>query len=387
MLQAKTTNRLSGELIGADELRRIAPDWDDLCARVVEQNVYYTPRYARALLDNLAEEIGAAVVWQDQRLVALLPVALDSFSLSPLAPSRAWQSLYTFSCTPLLDAGLARDAASVLCDVLAKASGREWHFPRLNVDGPACQAMIAALRDRGVPFDFCDGFKRASLVRGSSFEKHLAEQISPRRRKDLSRNRRRLEKMGTVEHVAHSSGEGLKRAVDTFLSIEASGWKGKQGTALANSLETRRFAEQAFANGESRVDLLTLDGVPIAASVIVFAGRVGFAVKCAYDERYRNCSAGLLLELAVIRSFLNEGWADRLDAATLGPHVIDDLWSDRVRVSDLMLSFTSLKPELRLAALKRWHDLKREVKKTIRNETVRGFVKRLQSPLRHMGLA
>ncbi|MBX9826584.1 MAG: GNAT family N-acetyltransferase [Xanthobacteraceae bacterium] len=386
MLQAKSQTFLRGELIGIEELRGIRPHWDDLCTRVVEENVYYTPQYAHALLDNLPhEDVGVAVVWQGQRLVALLPGVLSSFSLSPLSPSEAWRTPYTFSCTPLLDRELAQDAAGALLDLLARSCGSEWHFPTLNIDGPACQALAAALREAGIPFDFSAGFERAALTRGLSFADYLAKLFPTRRRKDLQRNRRRLEALGLVAHRAYSDGEGLHRAVEAFLSIEASGWKGAQGTALANEPHTKRFAQQAFVEGNSRVDLLTLNGVPIAASVAVFAGRVGFTVKCAYDERYRGYSAGLLLELEVIRSFCEEGWADRLDAATAGAHVIDELWTDRIRVADLLLSFSSTQPELRVAALKGWNDIKREVKEALRDQPISGYLKRLQPRLRRLG--
>ena len=378
---------MNGELLDANAVRRLDPYWAELCARSAEANVYYTPRYARALLDNLPDkEVTFAVVWQDQRLIALLPVVLGSFSLTPLAPARAWQSPYTFSCTPLLDASLAENAARALLDVLAQASGREWYFPKLNVDGPACRAITAALLEAGVPFDFSDNFERALLTRGPTFEDYLSRHLPARRRKDLQRNRRRLEALGAVAHVTHSRGEGLDRAVEAFLSIEASGWKGAAGTALASCPHTKRFAQQAFANGDCRVDLLTLDGAPIAASVAVFAGRVGFTVKCAYDEHYRSYSAGLLLELEVIRSFLEEGWADHLDAATDRAHVIDGLWTDRMPVADLVLSFSSIQPELRVAALKAWNNLKREVKEAVRSEPVCRFAKSLQPRLRRLGI-
>ena len=384
MLQTKSqASRLRGELIGVSEIHRIGSEWEDLCSRVIEDNVYYTPHYVHALLNNLPNKaVAFALVWQDRRLVALFPVVADSLSLIPLAPSRAWRTPYTFSCTPLLDADQAQDAAGALRDILAQTSRREWHLPSLNVDGPACQAITTALSEAGIPFDFSDSFERASLNRSGSFEDYLSKHLKTHRRKDLMRNRRRLESLGTVTHVHHSHGDDLTQAIAIFLSIEASGWKGAKGTALANTQQTKLFAEQAFGKGNSRVDLLTLDGVPIAASVAVFAGRVGFTVKCAYDERYRSYSAGLLLELEVVRSFLENGWADRLDAATAGAHVIDNLWPDRMRVADLVLSFTSVQPELRVAALKKWNDLKREVKSAIRSGPVHDITKNLQPGLR-----
>ena len=56
-------------------------------------------------------------------------------------------------------------------------------------------------------------------------------------------------------------------------------------------------------NSNCRADVLTLDGVPIAVSLIAIAGRTGFTIKSCYDEAYRSYSAGLLLEVEVIPQF------------------------------------------------------------------------------------
>lgn len=367
----------TGELLGTDALHWLYPFWNDLCTRLAEDNVYYTPRYARALLDNLPDaEIRLAVVWHEARLVAMLPVMVDAFSLTPLAPSRAWQTPYTFSCTPLLDATLIEGAAQALVGVLAKASDGEWHLPTLNVDGLACLAITGALARAKIPFDFCKDFTRASLQQGPGFADYLSQHLPARRRRDLQRNRRKLATLGRVEHVVCTDSNRLARGIEAFLQLEASGWKGTRGTALANTSETKRFAQHAFAGENARVDLLTLNDEPIAASVAVMAGRVGFTVKCAYDERYRSYSAGLLLELEVIRSFLEERWAERLDAATAGEHVIDELWNGQIRVADLVISFSARQPGFRVAALKRWYDLKRDVKDAIRSKTTNRLVAR-----------
>src|SRR5437660_8470291 len=110
------------------------------------------------------------------------------------------------------------------------------------------------------------------------------------RRKSLARNRRRLEQLGKVGHEVHCFGQGLDDAAVAFLKIEASGWKGKRGTALACDEPSRKFAIGAFTgeqhNSICRADVLTLDGTPIAVSLITTAGRTGFAVKACYDETY-----------------------------------------------------------------------------------------------------
>jgi hypothetical protein len=350
---------LKGEVLARDALPTLLPAWEDLCARNVEDNVYYSPKYAQALLQSVErrQNVRFAVVWDESRLVALLPFTNPKFTVPVFrAAAQAWQSEYTYSCTPLLDKCLKAEAAEALLNVLGSISASEWIIPQVNTGGEACQAMVAALVQRGVPCGYLNHFRRAALETGTNFSEHMKIHVGSNRRKGLARNRRRLEELGKVEHESYSFGDGLERSVSAFLKIEANGWKGKRGTALACDEQTRKFATNAFAGDETksicRADVLKVGGVPIAVSLIAIAGRTGFAVKACYDESYRSYSPGLLLETEVIRSFLSGNWANRLDAATLGGHVLDDLWPGRIEVADLMFSLSPRHSKLRLAALK-----------------------------------
>jgi len=360
---------LKGEIIERAALPMLLPAWEDLCARTVEDNVYYAPVYARALLESVERDsdVRFAVVWDDVRLAAFLPFTASKFPLPLLQPAgRAWKSKYTFSCMPLLDKFRKMQAAEALLEVLASASRNEWILPTVNTKGETSEAMISALEARGVPWIFLNCFSRAVLDAGSKFDEHMKRNVAASRRKGLARNRRRLEALGKVEHQSHSFGEGLDRAVSAFLTIEARGWKGKRGTALACDERTRQFARSAFTGNAARsicrADLLTLNGAPIAVSLITLAGRTGFAVKACYDESYRSYSPGLLLEIEVVRSFLSGNWACRLDGATAGDHVLDGLWSGRIEVADLMFSLSSHCSALRIFGLRTTCLAKRKIR-------------------------
>ena len=359
MLQVPAWNLdLRGEVLGRDALPSLFSAWQDLCGRCVEDNVYYSPKYAQALLKSVDRDkkVGIAVVWDRESLVGLLPFTRAPFRIPYLKPAaKAWCTKYTFSCMPLLDKTRQAQVAEVLLDVLQSVSHGEWVIPTVNTQGTACRLITAALDRKGYPWAFLGKFDRAALDADSTFDQYINNHISTKRRKDLARNRRRLEQLGTVKHEAHHFGDGLDRAINAFLEIEASGWKGKRGTALACDEASKLFALNAFT-GEAndsicRADVLTLNDQPIAVSLMALAGQTGFTVKCCYDETYRNCSAGLLLELEVIRSFLSGKWINRLDSATAGAHVIDDLWSGRIEVADLAFTFSTRCPELRLSAL------------------------------------
>lgn len=357
MLRAAHLRAVRGEVMSGQDMKPLRSAWEDLCSRSIEDNVYYTPGYAMALQKNVETELRVlfATVWRGDRLIALLPFTRPRLRIPLAEPvGWAWQSKYTFSCTPVLDRMCANDGAEGLVRLLGTVRAGEWVLPTVNIAGEACAAMTEALDRFQVPWLTRGRFERASLKASASFDEHMQEHVSPRRRRELTRTRRKLERLGKVEHHAYRDGHGLKQAVSTFLEIEQSGWKGRRGTALACDRRTRQFALDAFTGHDGcnvRADVLTLDGRPIAAGLIVFAGDTGFAVKSAYDETYRKCSVGLLLEVEVMRSFLAEKWVDRLDAATAGSHVVDSLWPNRTKVADVVFSLSHSFANARLAAV------------------------------------
>jgi CelD/BcsL family acetyltransferase involved in cellulose biosynthesis len=371
---------LQGYVLAPDQILQCEKDWQDLCARTAEDNVYYSPRYARALLDTVDAQRGVrfATVWDGSVLLAVLPFTIPRLALPIVRPSaRAWQSKYTFSCMPLLDKTRVYEAAAALLELLAAARNGEWRIPVVNTQGEASGALTHALDQSGCPWSFAGEFQRASLEPQNSLEDHLGRNVSSKRRRDLARNRRRLEQLGTVGHATHGAGEGLARAVSTFLALEKKGWKGQRGTALACDELSTRFAVQAFTGDEAtsicRADVLTLDGEAIAVSLVAFAGDTGFTVKCAFDEAYRTYSAGLLLELEVIRSLCAEKWARRLDAATAGAHVVDDLWSGRVVVADLIFSVAGRHPEVRFRLFRFFDALERRLREWAKQKFAAGM--------------
>jgi CelD/BcsL family acetyltransferase involved in cellulose biosynthesis len=375
MLQlAEIKSPLRGQVVGRDAVSELVSAWETLSKNSVEDNVYYCPRYAQALMKNVERdvELRFALVWEGADLIALLPFTAPRINI-PIAGTgaQAWQTKYIFSCAPLLDKQRFTEAADTLLDVMASSHSGEWVLPNIYTQGAACQAMTKALKANGRPWLFANKFMRATLETGASFDALMRSHVSSKRRRELARNRRRLEEIGPVTHEIHRCGPELENAVAAFLQIEASGWKGKRGTALASAPATKQFAVDVFTGSEAesicRADVLTLAGKPVAVSLTLFAGRTGFAVKCAYDEAYRAYSAGLLLELEVMRSLLSDFWADRLDSGTDGKHVIDGLWPGRLEVADLIFSCAPHYPQLRVSAFQRAEQVKQAAKRATKS--------------------
>jgi hypothetical protein len=190
-------------------LSTLVPHWSDLCQRGTEENVYYSPHYALSLLETVSakSDVRFVTAWDDGLLVSLQPIVVAALPVPGFIPAgRAWQTDYTFGCMPILDRSRPHDAALALLDGMSMLKSGEWVLPQINAGGPACRAMMDALDSRHTPWVTRGSFSRASIKAGQSFDEHMRDHVSAKRRRELARNRRRLEELGAVVHQSHISG-------------------------------------------------------------------------------------------------------------------------------------------------------------------------------------
>jgi CelD/BcsL family acetyltransferase involved in cellulose biosynthesis len=134
--------------------------------------------------------------------------------------------------------------------------------------------------------------------------KHRAT-FSGQLRRQLAKNEKRLRKQGGLAHVALGPHDDVGRWIGDFLALEAAGWKGRQGSAMASSDTDRVYFTEIVASAFKRRRLLAvgldLDGRPIARRLSFAAGEGAYAFKTAYDERFAACSPGVMLEADNVR--------------------------------------------------------------------------------------
>jgi CelD/BcsL family acetyltransferase involved in cellulose biosynthesis len=176
---------------------------------------------------------------------------------------------------------------------------------------PGTGALREALRGAGysvaeTPGPFCPW-----LELPASYEELLGS-VSASLRSQIKRRRRGLEKqLGEVSCRTVAGGESFDADLETFLRLEASGWKGTSGTAILSAPATERlyrgFAHAAAARGWMRLYVLEAGGEPIAADYgCAFAG-CGVFVKTGFDEAHSRLSPGLVLRAEVLRLSIEEG--------------------------------------------------------------------------------
>jgi CelD/BcsL family acetyltransferase involved in cellulose biosynthesis len=160
--------------------------------------------------------------------------------------------------------------------------------------------------------------------------------VRPKKRKELRRLETRLGELGTLRVRELGPDEALEPWCDYFLALEASGWKGEQGTALACNAHTELFfrtaVEGARAAGKLQFLRLDLDGRAIAMLINFLAAPGGFSFKTAFDPEYARFSPGVLIQLENLRR-LDRAGLEWMDSCAAENHsMIDSLWPGRRRV-------------------------------------------------------
>lgn len=356
-----------------------ADAWDALARTAVEPHPFYARRPVEAHRSSgLAPvDLAAVVVRGPRGLAALLPFVLraDIAGLGG-AVAQPFLSPYVTASAPLVADGPGLDDRldALVAGLALAAGGRCWRWPMLPVEGRLGAGLVAAMARAGWQVATVTQFERPVLDRRASHLAFLADHPNKSRLKDLRRRRRRLTEAGALAFETATGGEALERALDAFLALEAAGWKGAAGTALASRPDSARFARALFrqdaATGPpaARADFLRLDSRVIAASLALVAGPTAYLLKTSYDESLRAHAPGLVLEDEIVRALHDTAFAERLDSATLPGSPLEGLFPERVRIAEILARppGASLLPLERRADLVRFeHRARAEVKRLI----------------------
>lgn len=278
-------------------------------------------------------------------MVAALPVVrVSRWRKLPIPATVGWRHDYSFLGTPLVAPDMLEDGLAALLD-----RALEGRFPSLLVfewlatDGPVAAALRSLAGPRLMAMEH---FERAALHR--SDEVSSERSLSKERRRSLRRRRKALEAaVGgplALTDLTCEPGPGLDAAIDGFLRLEAAGWKGREGTALASRPgDAAFFTELCQASGRTgdlHLTALTRDDALIAVQCAIVAGDWEFYVKTAYDENLSQGSPGIQLAVELMRRFdeTPDGPA-RIDACTPPDSTLwNELFPDRRSIGTVAIA-------------------------------------------------
>ncbi|KAA5603402.1 GNAT family N-acetyltransferase [Blastochloris sulfoviridis] len=313
--------------------------WEALIGRATERNIFYVPAFALAAARSLlaARAANTIGIWRNGALAGLFPGSLAGGALP------VWRALahpYGPLSTPLVDRFSLESTLGSWIDAVAALHPRPRAIllPLMTDDGPVAGALSRLLAQRGLEFVRLDAHRRAALVPTAG-----AATPSGKRRKELARLRRRLEETGTPTLAIAPADAPIAEAIDTYISLERTGWKGRGGSALAADPDAEAFFRQAItalaAKGEAEIAVTRLDGAPLAATVTLRSGPQAWYWKTAYDETHARFSPGVLATLDLTARLAADPTLAQVDSCAIAGHpMIDRLWSGRLAVSDWIVA-------------------------------------------------
>jgi hypothetical protein len=341
-------------------LSGFVPAWEELAATALEPNVFYE----HWMLLPALEAFGAG---KDLRVVLVLvhdphnaDVPAKLGGLFPLELIRGfrrlkvsalslWQHVHCYVCTPLVRADTARECMVEFFQWFRSggASASLMELGCISGDGPFHKMLVDLINEIGLLSWATDTFTRGLWREGYDKKTNPESAVSGDLRRRLRRKEKRLSEHGRVEHLVLRPEDDVGRWIDEFLRIEASGWKGRRGSALASSECGRRYfteiASSAFRRGRLLMLGLNFDGRAIARRCAFVAGEGSFAFKTAYDEAFADFSPGAMLEMDSIQQLQalpDVRWMDSCAAAD--NFLINRLSNDRKTIQSLAVGSGAL---------------------------------------------
>jgi CelD/BcsL family acetyltransferase involved in cellulose biosynthesis len=187
--------------------------------------------------------------------------------------------------------------------------------------------------------------RRAMLASDLDADTYLRGTMSGSRRAKLRQLRAKLGRQGAVQYVVHE-GDAVPAAAETFLALEALGWKGRRGSAMQSDAAQADFVRRALdglaAQGLASISELTLDGRTLSMCVLLRSGGTAFTWKIAYDESCGAYSPGYQLALEDTARLLSDPATLRSDscaAAEVG--MMSEIWGERADTADLYIGVRS----------------------------------------------
>ncbi|HEX8570993.1 MAG TPA: GNAT family N-acetyltransferase [Caulobacteraceae bacterium] len=252
------------------------------------------------------DDLAVAVARRDGRLCAAAPLVVDRSTVVPRLRLLGWQT-----SEPEAFLYEDEDALEAVCRAVLRL-GRPVMLQRLATDSPEWRLLGEHARRRG----FAVLRPSTSPYYFTALEKDwpaFEQSIAGKKRSELRKLRRDLESHGEVafEMLRPADPETALRLLDELQRIEASGWKGRDGTDMLSRPPLARFMAEyaglAARRGMLRISVLRLKGEPVVVQMDIEHGGRLWGLKMGTDERWLKCGPGILSTHEICRWAIENG--------------------------------------------------------------------------------
>jgi CelD/BcsL family acetyltransferase involved in cellulose biosynthesis len=340
-------------------------EWNALVGATADEP-FYRHEFLRVWMDNFAAEQRQRVLTLrdgEGRLTAALPLMAGRASMYGVPVRQLSATANPHSCRFDLVAREPEAAAGTFLSHLRQDPS--WDVLLLTdvPEGGAGWKLYEAAKEAGMPVGTWESLRSPYIPLPGSWDEYQ-KTLQSKFKANCRRRRRKLEEKGLVQVERVEGGLELEARLEEGFALEASGWKGRRGTAMAQDARTRGFyselAREAGYAGRLALYYLRLDGRAVAFQYALEYGGRYFLLKPGYDESLSDCSPGQLLMEEVLRDCMTRGLRE---FDFLGPDMVWKRdWTDKVRRHTWLYIFNDTTFGRALCAAKfRWAPAAREV--------------------------
>jgi CelD/BcsL family acetyltransferase involved in cellulose biosynthesis len=354
----------------AVDLAPHVPAWDALADAIPDANSFFESWMFLPAVRRLSTDVDLICVLvyapepdvtsRREQLIGFFPLErVKRYRGLPCSALRTWQHHYCFDGTPLVRPEYGVLALEQLFAWLHRdrLGGGLLELPQVALDSTFYQAMVDFWRKQQRPRLVLEEYTRALFRPRHNAEAFFAELgLTARRRRENERRRRRLADQGTLRHDVLDASGSCESWIEEFLTLEASGWKGREGSAMASAEADREFfremARGAHARGKLQFSALRVGEKAVAMACNFHSGEGGHSFKIAFDENQAKHSPGVLLELEEIRRMHDLPTLKWMDSCAAPDHpMINRVWLDRRILQTTLLATGRRGSHLTLALL------------------------------------
>ncbi len=294
---------------GADGLRTTRADWNRVVAAMQAPRFFQLFEWYQAYAGTLAESPSSLrffIAYEDNVPIGVFPLLARSRTFAGL-PARTLElphdlhlllGDFVFEKTDA-NAGLV----AALVDHLSHRASESWDvlfLPNLLEDAAAWSSLGA----HPPPRMLFEPSKNCDYLDCIPFEERLAV-VSKNFRGALRKARNKLAQEPGVEVLRVVNPADIAAAVEEFIDLEGSGWKGTSGTALKSDPRVAGFYRSVAAGfatlGAAEINLLKIGGKCVAGQFCLKVGRCLNILKIGYDEQRSKLAPGNMLLESVMR--------------------------------------------------------------------------------------
>jgi len=326
---------------------RLEAEWNDAVERAGIAHPFLRHEWLRTWWECFGDgrQLHIVIVRADAQIIAIAPIVSEAVSLCGI-PVRQLRLMFN-DHTPRADVIVAEPgerAYRAIWNALVD-SGDRWDvllLGQLPRDSKTREVFTRLAGEDGRAVGVWQSSDSPYLQLTGTWESYFGS-LPGKFRSNVRNRMSRLQRQGQPALESVDTLSGIDQALSDTFRLEASGWKLREGTAIASRSDVQRFytmfAHRAAARGWLRLQFLTVGGQRIATSFSLVYGRRLFLCKTGYDPAFDTCSPFKVLTSFATEQAYQHGLAEVDFLGDTEPWKLE--WTSAVRPHDWLYVFSN----------------------------------------------